>query len=125
MKARVVLDTNFLMAPFQLGVDVFSELKRVMDEPFALCVFDKTVEELEKIAERGKGRDSRAARLALELLKSRDFELLKTADYADDAIAKISKEGKVYVATMDRELRKRCPRTIVIRQKRYLAIQER
>ncbi|MGD9911436.1 PIN domain-containing protein, partial [Methanothrix sp.] len=64
---KVLLDTNALMMPEQFGVDIFSELERL--GYFDYIVPTAVVRELRAIAKLAeKGRDKRAANVALSLL---------------------------------------------------------
>ena len=46
---QVVLDTNFLLIPYTLKVDIFSEIKEIMDLPYEICLLDESLNELNKI----------------------------------------------------------------------------
>ena len=48
---QVILDTNFLLIPSQFGVDVFSEIERLVHERHEVCVLDKSLDELRLISE--------------------------------------------------------------------------
>lgn len=120
---RVILDTNFLMIPGSIGVDVFSELERVMDGPYEVCVLRGTVAELSRIMEKDKSKNKIAARIAQQLLKSKNIKILEHVESVDDAIAELSAEPGTYVATQDLELRRRLRcRAIVLRQQKYLMV---
>lgn len=136
----VIIDTNMLLVPGQFKVDIFSELERVMDEPYEIGILEQSVDELKKIAATGSGEDKRAAKLAFMLVehqKLRDFaaatgtkcKALKiipgSSEYADDAILSIA-EDDVLVATNDgglkRRLLERGVRVIFLKQQQYLAL---
>ena len=129
MKRRVILDTNFLLIPGQFKVDIFSEIGRICNFSYELVVVPETLEELESIAcGEASGRDKRAARLALQLLKKFKVRAVnrKLFKRADEAILDIA-DRKSIVATQDRilktRLRGKCG-LVVLRQKRYLQIYE-
>ena len=115
----VIIDTNFLLAIGQFGIDVFSELERVCDFPYKVCVLDKTIDELNKVLNTG-GKNKAAAKLALSLVKER-VEVIKTSDgYVDDILVQLADEDNI-VATQDKELKNRIKtRVITIKQKKYL-----
>ncbi|MDP2906673.1 MAG: DNA-binding protein [Nanoarchaeota archaeon] len=117
---RVILDTNFLLAIGQFGIDVFSELERICDFPYKVFVLDKTIGELNKVLTTG-GKDKAAAKLALSLVKEK-VEVIKTSDgYVDDILVQLANEDNL-VATQDKELKNRIKtRIITIKQKKYLA----
>jgi len=120
---KVILDTNFLMIPYQFKVDIFSELDRI--GPFKLFVLDKTVKELEKLAEHEKGKNKLAARLALTFIKAKALNIITALqdEYADEALVRLSKEGYT-IATQDIELQKKIKKKIILRQKKYLELRE-
>ena len=123
---KVIIDTNFLLVPFQFNVDIFSEISRICDFNYKLYIFDKTIEELEKIIETGKGKDKRAAKLGLQMVKKFKISKIKTSKLVDDAIVDLCKKEKVIVATQDIGLRRRIKgkcKLIVLRKKSYLEFQ--
>ena len=116
---RVILDTNFLLAIGQFGIDVFSELERICDFPYKVCVLDKTIDELNKVLTTG-GKDKAAAKLALSLVKEK-VEVINTSDgYVDDILVQLANEENI-IATQDKELKNRIKTMIItIKQKKYL-----
>jgi len=102
---RILLDTNFFMVPFQLGVNIFSEFERVMEEPFELMTLSPMKGELEKLARSGKGKDKSAARLAIQIALGIKAEA--AAGSGDAAIIAYARKHKdLIVATNDSGLRK-------------------
>ncbi|MBI3034263.1 nucleotide-binding protein [Candidatus Woesearchaeota archaeon] len=132
MPVKVILDTNFLLIPGQFGVDIFSEIRRICDFSHEICILDRTVDELRGIIALQKGRDKAAASLALQLVKSENARILdsKTAIFknVDKIILEIACREKVVVATQDKLLKsglaKLKTRVIVLRQKKYLKLEE-
>ena len=124
---KVILDTNFLLVPGTLGVDVFTKI-REFDPRAELFVVDKTIAELEKIqAEQKKFRA--AAALAVQLLKQQDVKVIKTEKNksTDLIIAETAEKNKYAVATQDKMLKgllksKNIP-TIILRQKKYIRLE--
>jgi hypothetical protein len=135
---KVIVDTNMLLVPGQFKVDIFTEIDRVMDEPYEIVVLEGSLAELKKIAETGSGEDKRAAKLAamlVEHMRKRDFastgncKALKIVagspdKYVDDAILEIAEDE--LVATNDGELKRRLldkgVRVIYLKQQQHLAI---
>lgn len=119
----VITDTNFLMVPGLFGVDIFSELDRVLDRKYRLIVPEPVVEELNQLARR-KSDERSAARIALSLIQR--GQVIKTRPPADDAILELAKGKGRVVGTNDvrlrRELRSRGVPVIYLRQKSHLAI---
>ena len=102
----IILDTNFLTIPYQFGVDVFEEIKKLVPENYELVVLDGIIKELENLA-KGKGRDSKAAKIGLELIEKKRVKIIKTESKSvDDEIIRLSNKETI-VATNDKELRER------------------
>ena len=123
---KIILDTNFIIIPYKFNVDIFSEIDRISGFNYELCVIDKTIEELNKLAESGKGGGKRAAKLALALLKSKKVRELKSSgSYADDALLELASPINI-IATQDIELKRRLKAKgvpfITLRQKKYLIL---
>jgi uncharacterized protein len=128
-KKKIIVDTNFLLIPGQFHVDIFSEIDRIMTEPYELCMVEKSVGEIENITRQGKQVDKFAAKLALVLSIQKSLKRLpcsKEIRSADDAIVEAS-DSNTYVATQDKLLRGRVIRKgakiIALRQKKYLVIE--
>lgn len=122
---RVLLDTNFLLLPGQFKVDIFTELERIMQEPFEIAVLESSIEELENLTKKGKSEDRRAAKLGLDLLKHKALKILPSSKQrcVDDLLVEMAGPALI-VATQDAELRKRLKRkgagVIGLRQKNHL-----
>jgi rRNA-processing protein FCF1 len=119
----VLLDTNFLMIPATLKVDIFSEIERIMDEPHVVAILDRSVGELQAIIEHRRGKERQAARLALQLVTHKGLACLKTES---NKILNRSNSKSFIVATQDSDLKRKLKAKsvpiIVLRQKRYLTI---
>lgn len=132
--ARIILDTNFLLIPGQFKVQIFEELQDAFILPYRLQIIDKTLDELEKLVKTAKLPDKTAAKIALGLIGCYKVDILPTkrlkSDNVDDLIIEtLSHKGpteKIYVATQDKELKKRVlennGKIITLRQKKYLKI---
>lgn len=128
MKKKVILDTNFLLIPGQFKVDIFTQIKKIMDHPYELCIVDKTNTELNKLAATGKEKDRFASKLALVMTRQKNLKTLHSfgsKKSVDDIIVKKS-DSNTFVATQDKALRGRVRRKgakiIGLRQKKYLVI---
>lgn len=96
----ILLDTNFLVAPFQLNVAIFEE----MDEKYPgnrVYTVDLVIDEAKSI-ESGK-----YGGLVEKLVESEDIEVLETEGngFVDDLLVDLSDE--FLVATNDKELKNR------------------
>ena len=127
---KVLLDTNFCMIPAQFGVDIYAEIKRLL--PLAkIYTLDMNIKELEDLMANGSFKERRAAKIALQLIRQKDVEIIKTKSFlntaknpkdADEALAEFAKEGYI-IATQDRELKRKINGPlIVMRKKKFLMI---
>ncbi|MBI4017888.1 MAG: DNA-binding protein [Candidatus Aenigmarchaeota archaeon] len=100
---RVLLDANFLMIPGQFGVDIFTELERVLQGKHELITLDSVVQELKGLS-KGRTKDARAASMALQLIEKKGVRVLHEEGQADEAIVTAAIKGNAIVATQDRTL---------------------
>lgn len=130
-KTKVILDTNFLIIPGELGVDIFWEIQRIMEEPYEICVLDKTYDELKTIIKKkGKKKEGLNAKLGFIMAKQKGLKTLSSSSkhYVDDALLEEARKnpGKVVIATQDKELKqkiKKIPsRFIELKQKTHLVL---
>jgi rRNA-processing protein FCF1 len=105
---ELILDTNFLLIPFQFKVDVFSELEYLVDEPYQLVTSNQVTKELKKIAGKG-GKTGAAGKFAIKLLEVNKgkIKFVETELSVDDWILEYSKENKAIAATNDIKLKRR------------------
>ena len=111
---KVVLDTNALLMPFEISINLDLELKRLLGD-VEVIVPGPMVGEL-------KHSKSRHARAALAL--ARKYEIVDTPKRGDAAIIDIATSVGAYVVTNDKELRRklrdRGVRTIYLRSYTHL-----
>lgn len=100
MTEKILLDTNFLVAPFELSISIFEELDRMypVNEVYTL---DDAIQEAKSI-EGGK-----YGKLVEKLIETQDIKVLETEGEGsvDDLLVNISDE--FIVATNDKELKER------------------
>jgi len=127
-KISLILDANFLMTPAQFKVNIFDEVNRLIDKPYELIVPNYIIKELKSIEKTSeKGLDSRAATLALKLVKRCKILALDTKGPTDAALIKLAKEkGNSVICTNDKELKKKARKlnlpVIYLRAKSHLAL---
>ena len=127
MVKKIVLDTNFLLIPARFKVDVFAELRRVLDVDYEVYFPDVCWNELESLA-KGKSRHAREAKIGLELAKSKGVKTLVTGQkgHADDIILRLAEKERFITATQDLTLAKRLRSkgliSIVLRNKSHLEV---
>lgn len=125
---KILLDTNFLLVPYQFKVDIFSEIDRIIIAKYEIIVLDKTVEELENIVKNQKGKDKEAAKFALKLIENKKPIMIKTNNdkKTDDIILDYAIKEDYLVATQDKDLKRKLINhgieVIVLRKKKFLAI---
>ena len=119
MTEKIILDTNFLVAPFQLSIDLFEEIERLY--PFAeVYTIEEALEEAKSI-ESGK-----YGNLVEKLIETQDIEVLETEGegIVDDLLVNVSDE--YLVATNDKELKQRIVDkgrpVMLIRSKNHLEV---
>ena len=101
----IVLDTNFLLLPDQYGIDVFSELERLVPEG-RLATLSNVISELEAIS-RSNSKDGSAAKVALMLLEKKNVEVIPAEGLVDDAIVEYAAKSGAIIATNDKGLKNR------------------
>ncbi len=125
---KIILDTNFLLIPYQFKVDIFSEIKRICSFRYTLCIMENTLEELKKIVAGQRGKHKRAAMLGLAMLSQKGAARIKSKEKnVDKAIAAEASKSKDYiVATQDAELKRKLKKKgiplIVLKGKSHLAL---
>lgn len=119
---KVILDTNAVMAIAEFKIDIFTELERILDFPYQVCVVEGTMKELEEIMKNQRLRFSRAAKMGIALLKSKNAKVLPEKGNVDDILTDYSHQGAL-VLTQDRELKTRLVKPfLTIRQKKMVAM---
>ena len=101
---RVVLDTNALMAPVEVGVRTFEELDRLLGE-YEAVVPEAVRKELDRLAS-GGGETATAASVGGDLARRECTPVEHEASYADDAVVEIGRQVD-YAVTSDMPLRQR------------------
>lgn len=134
LKNKIIIDTNFLLAPLEFNIDIISEFDRVIGS-YELFMFEKSILELQNLYEKSSGNFKRNIKLALKLIihlqKTKGLKILssKTDMYLDDLLVNFLKTNKDYiVATCDKELQKRVlsqgSSVLLVRQKKYLVVKK-
>lgn len=124
---KVIADTSFLMIPGLFGVDVISELNRLVERRYVLVVPSPVVGELKKLSKLGTSAERSAARLALALVKR--GKVIEARGSADEAVLAAASGGDCVAATTDAALRKGLRGlgvpVVFLRQKSHLALDGR
>ena len=126
---RIIIDTNFLMIPFQFRVDIFSEFNRVCNFNYELFVFEQSINELKNIIEKQPMKYRKAAQFALKLIKLKNIGIIESKQKDVDSLILNNLGPDTIIATQDgklkKELIKKGTSVIILRQKKYLELHER
>ncbi|MEM0007274.1 MAG: DNA-binding protein [Candidatus Bathyarchaeia archaeon] len=128
-KLKVILDSNAFFVPLKFKIDIFEELKNLLERNVEFVLLSPVKRELETLAARGSPKTRKEAAYALRLTeKCKLMDLGENyAGSPDDAIVKVAGEWKSPVFTNDRALRKRLRDinvpVIYVRQKSRLEIE--
>ena len=121
---RLIIDTNFLMIPYEFKVDIFSEFDRICNFQYKLFIFDGTVRELKKIIENQAGKEKKSAQFALKIAKLKNIGAIKAEQKHVDSLILENADENTIVATQDINLKKKLLEkgisVIILRQKKYL-----
>ncbi len=103
---KVLLDTNFLLLPFENHVDVFEEVGRLLNGKVEFLVLANTLRELKDL----KGRHKLYGRAMMGFIvrQTGKFQIVKMQGKTDNMIVDYSianNSPDYYVATMDRKLK--------------------
>jgi uncharacterized protein len=126
---KVILDANFFFVPSQFNLDIFEELKKLLNQRFDPILLSSTQRELQGLAKSDSLKERKQAQLALRFAeKCRGVPVEKASDETyDDVIVRVAAAWKSPVATNDRELRKRLRNVgvpvVFLRQKHRLALE--
>jgi len=126
---KVILDSNALFVPLQFRIDIFEELKQLLNRNVEFVLLSTVKHELELLVAKDSPKISREAIFALKLAKKCKLVPIENNDEkltADDAIVKVAKSWNSPVFTNDRQLKKKLRDisvpVIYVRQKSRLDI---
>ncbi|MEM3696031.1 MAG: hypothetical protein QXQ94_00815 [Candidatus Bathyarchaeia archaeon] len=126
---KVILDSNALFVPLQFKIDIFEELRTLLDRNFEPILLLPVKRELERLANEGSPKMRKNASFALELAEKCKLVYDEFTASADEAIIQVAKKWKCPVFTNDKLLRKRLRDinvpVIYVRQKSHLEIDGR
>jgi len=93
---KIILDTDFLLHNLNQGIDFLSEMERVCDFNYVVCILDKTLDEI-------KGK--KGEKLALDFIKKK-LKIIKTGlnKSVDDILLGME---NVVIATHDKVLKEK------------------
>jgi rRNA-processing protein FCF1 len=102
----VILDTNFLLVPYQFKINILKELDYMIEGPHFFVISSVTIDELKKLGAR-LGKDAVSARLALKIIENNPIKIVKNDRKVDDWIVEYAGLNRAIVCTNDSPLRRR------------------
>lgn len=114
--AEVVLDTSFILTCVKQKIDFFEDLKFM---GFKILIPKQVFGELKNM------KSSDGAQLSLQILENNVFKEvdLKIKNVDEGIVNYAQKHGDIFVATLDREIKKRINNSkVVIREKKRLEV---
>jgi rRNA-processing protein FCF1 len=105
---KVILDSNALFVPLKLKIDIFIEVKRLLNRNIQFVLLSPVKRELELLAQKDTPKVRREAVYALRLSEKCEFVAVKEkGETADDVIVRVARSWNCPVFTNDRRLKKR------------------
>lgn len=130
---QVLLDTNFLLLPFQRRFDIYEEIPRLIGRHVTFLIMPQILREIKWLQENGRTKEQNAARNALHLVHQ-NCQLVENLPQslqnldADTALLQYAKQINAIVATNDGDLRRKLvkqgSRAIFLRKLSVLALTE-
>ena len=109
IKLKIVLDTNILMLPAQLNINLTAELNNLLQARYEIVVPEGVIEELKKLVNISSPKTRRIAEFALELAKT--FKIIpikpKPNENIDKMLIRLAKNREYVICTCDNELRRK------------------
>jgi uncharacterized protein len=105
---KVILDSNAFFVPLEFKIDIFEELKRLLNRNLEFVLLSPVKRELELLAEGDSPKVKREAFFALKLAEKCKLVAVEGKDEAaDDVIVRVAKNWNAPVFTNDRVLKLR------------------
>jgi rRNA-processing protein FCF1 len=125
---KVILDSNALFVPLEFKIDIFEELKRLLNRNLEFILLSPVKRELEMLTTKDFPKIRKEALFALKIAEKCKYVPLEDDEKltTDDAIVKVAKNWNSPVFTNDRQLKLRLRDisvpVIYVRQKSRLDI---
>ncbi len=125
---KIILDSNALFVPLEFKIDIFEELKRLLNRNVEFILLSSVKRELELLAAKDSSGIRREALFALKLAEKCKYVPVENDEKltTDDAIVRVAKKWNSPVFTNDiqlkRKLRDISVPVIYVRQKSRLDI---
>jgi rRNA-processing protein FCF1 len=128
---KIILDSNAFFVPLRFKINIFEELKTLLNRNVEFILLSPIWRELKNFAEKGSPKVQKEASYALKIAEKCMLVTLNESftGSPDDIIVQMAYEWKCPVFTNDKELRKRLRNinvpVIYVRQKSRLEIDGR
>jgi len=125
---NVIVDSNALYVPLEFKIDIFEELRNLLNQKIDVVLLSTVKRELEILATKDSPKIRREATFALKLAEKCKYVPVENDEKltTDDAIVKVAKKWNSPVFTNDRQLKKKLRDisvpVIYVRQKSRLDI---
>ncbi|HTY74855.1 MAG TPA: ribonuclease VapC [Candidatus Nanoarchaeia archaeon] len=105
---KIIVDSNALFIPLELKLDIFYELRKLLNRNFELIILSPVKTELETLAQRSPPKMRRNAMFALELASKCTYVRVseKSNEPTDEAIIRVAQAWKAPVFTNDKLLKR-------------------
>ena len=105
---KIILDSNAFFVPLEFKMDIFEELRRLMNRNVEFVLLSSVKHELELLAAGDEPKLRRQASFALRLAEKCKFVAVEECgETTDDAIVRVAKKWNAPVFTNDRVLKRR------------------
>jgi len=125
---KIILDSNALFTPLELKIDIFEELRRLLNRNVEYILISPVKAELVMLTNKGQHKLRQQANFALKLSEKCKFVTVTVTGKlsTDDTIVEVAKKWNTPVFTNDSQLRKRLRDislpVIYVRQKSHIEI---
>lgn len=125
----MLLDSNFLLIPFQFKVDIYSEIQNLLQGQVEFLVLKPVYEEMNVLSNEGSPKLRGIASSALNLCRDKcrilQFESME-GETVDEMLMKTAQSLECLVATNDRDLRLKLRKkgipVVYLRQRAFLKL---
>ena len=126
---KILLDTNFLIVPFQFRLNLQAEFDKLLDRKYELILLKEIYDELNHILKKSNGKKRQEIQAAIKYFESfpkQDLSKREPNENIDDFLVRVALENKYIVATNDKGLKRKLRRLkinyIDLRQRNHFKI---
>ena len=123
---RIILDSNALLSSLELRIDIFEEVRKLVNRNVEFVLLSPVKHELELLASRMSMKNRKQAVFALKLAEKCKYVEVMSKEEVDQVIIGMAKSWNSSVFTNDRLLKKKLRDisipVIYVRQKSRLAV---